>query len=324
MMQYDGFGIVAEGSNQRVSIFDTKTLEVIQQIPLGVDAVDVAITRDCRYAVVASFDSRTMFQLCLNARHARVTGSAISETLLRDVALTPDGCYAISVDGAAANQDIVSYSLDKNEFVSSLPTSAQAVAVSPVTGGLVLTAEYFSNSVHRFMVNSSGALVDTGQSFPAGPNPNNLNFSPDGRFVFVANYSGGVSVLSTLIPDNVLLLGTAPSSGLTQCLAVSRDGRYVFALTTNNVDIYSFNPVAGSLTLLRSFAHGLTVTAYFGIERLALDATDTRLFISHDAGLAVFTTYGLPLGSVAGINDGRGVDICRCAQACDPCLREME
>jgi hypothetical protein len=43
---------------------------------------------------------------------------------------------------------------------------------------------------------------------------------------------------------------------------------------------------------------------------LALDASGTRLFISHDLGLAVFTTYGLPLGSVAGITDGRGVDIC--------------
>jgi DNA-binding beta-propeller fold protein YncE len=310
MVKHDGFGIVAESLNQRVSIFDTETLEVIQQIPLGADAVDVAITGGCRFAVVSSLNSRTMFQLCLNAGHARVTGSAISETLLRDIALTPDGCYAICVDGAAAGQDIVSYSLVKNEFVSSLPTSAQAVAVSPVTGKLVLTGEYFSDSVHRFTVDSGGSLVDTGQSFPAGQNPNNLNFSPDGRFAFVANYSGGVSVLSTLVPDNVLLLGTAPASGLTQCLAVSRDGRYVFALTARNVDVYSFSPIAGSLTLLRSFAHGLTATAYFGIERLALDASGTRLFISHDLGLAVFTTYGLPLGSVAGITDGRGVDIC--------------
>ncbi len=55
------FGIIAERSNNRISIFDTDTLGVIQQIPLAADVIDVALTSDGRRAVVTSFVSKTIF-----------------------------------------------------------------------------------------------------------------------------------------------------------------------------------------------------------------------------------------------------------------------
>jgi DNA-binding beta-propeller fold protein YncE len=103
-------GIVAESANRRVSIFDPDTLEMLQQLPIDADILDVAINRDCTRAFVTSFRSKTMFQIDLCARPARVVGSAVASTQLEDVALTPDGKYALSVDGSGTNQDIVSYS----------------------------------------------------------------------------------------------------------------------------------------------------------------------------------------------------------------------
>lgn len=52
------FGIIAENSSSRVSIFDTDTLKVRQQIPLLPDVIDVALTGDCRKAVVSSFSKK--------------------------------------------------------------------------------------------------------------------------------------------------------------------------------------------------------------------------------------------------------------------------
>lgn len=307
------FGIVVESARRRISIFDTNTFEVLQQIPLDADILDVAIDNNCTHAFVTSFNSKTMFQIDLCAIPARVAGSAVSPTFLEDVAVTPDGKYALSVDGSASNQDIVSYSARLNAFVSTLPTSAQAVAISPECRDLVLTAQYFNNSVHRFVINPNGSLEDSGQSFPAGTNPINIIFSPNGQFAFVANSNGSnsnISVLSTLIPDNVILLGSTPSSDGPQSLAITRDGRHLFALTSSNVDIYAFDPVAGSLTLLRSFAHGLNITSYYGVDQIALDACETRLFISGAGRVAVFTTYGLPLGNVVGAEGPGGIAIC--------------
>ncbi len=306
-------GIVVESANRRVSIFDTNTLEVLQQLPIDADLLDVAVNTECTRAFVTSFDDRTMYQIDLCAMPARVVGSAVSSTFLEDVALTPDGKYALSVDGSATNQDIVSYSSRQNVFVSAQPASAQAVAISPRSRELVLTADFFNNSVHRFVIHPDGTLEDTGQSFPAGAGPINLVFSPNGEFAFVAaNTDHRVNVLSTLIPPNVVLLGGAPSSEDPQSLAVTRDGRHVFALTAANVDIYAFDPIAGNLTFERSFAHGLTITSYYGVDQLALDAGETKLFISGVGQVAAFTTYGLPLGSVAGVQGPGGIAICSC------------
>jgi DNA-binding beta-propeller fold protein YncE len=313
MVARDNLGIAVETNNRRISLFNTNTQEVLQQLPIDADILDVAITSDCTRAFVTSFTSRTMFQIDLCASPARIVGSAPSATLLEDVALTPDGKYALSVDGSAENQNIVSYSARQNAFVSTLPTSAQAVAVSPRSRELVLTAEHFNNSVHRFVINSNGSLEDSGQSFPAGAGPINLIFSPSGEFAFVASIDdNSVNVLSTLIPQNILLLDSATSSDEPQSLAVTRDGRHVFALTAANVDIFSFDPVAGSLTLERSFAHGLEISSFYGVDQIALDAREQKLFVSGTGQLAVFTTYGLPLGTVAGVEGPGGIAICQC------------
>ena len=315
MYTRDYLGIVVEHDRRRISIFDPNTLEVLQQIPLDADVYDVAVTDDCSRAFVTSFSSRTMFQIDLRETPARVIGSAVSPTLLEDVAVTPDGKYALSVDGSASDQNIVSYSARVNAFISSLPASAQAVAISPECRELVLTAEYFKDSVHRFVLSPNGSLEDSGQSFPAGPHPINVAFSPSGLFAFVANSNSSnstISVLSTLIPDRVTLLDSIPSSDRPQSLslAVTRDGRYVFALTASNVDIFSFDTVAGRLTLLRSFAHGLDIAPYFGVDQIALSPCQEKLFISAIGQVAVFTTYGMPLGNVVGAEGPGGIAIC--------------
>jgi hypothetical protein len=89
----------------------------------------------------------------------------------------------------------------------------------------------------------------------------------------------------------------------------------VFALSSEFVSIYSFDPVAGNLTFQRSFAHGLAIDSFFGVEQIALDASETRLFVSSIGSVAVFTTYGLPLGTVTGASGPGGIAICKC-----PCV----
>jgi DNA-binding beta-propeller fold protein YncE len=304
------FGVISDFLAGRVSIFDTDTLTLLQHIPLEADVIDVALTSDCRRAVVTSFNSKTIFQIDLSARPAKVLASATTTTFLEDVQITPDDMFALSVDGSADNQNIVSYSLKKNAFVSTLATSAQAVAISPTCDGLVLTAVTSANSVQRFMINRCGDLVDTGQQFPAGTNPININFSPNGNFAFVVDFAGAVSVLSTIIPDQISLISTIPASSQLQSMAISKDGRHLFVLGSSNVDIFTFDPVSGSLALARSFAHGLQITSFFGVDQIALDLSETRLFISAAGQVAVFTTFGTFLGTVADVSGPGGLVIC--------------
>ncbi len=304
------YGIIAENTNRKVSIFNTDSLTVITQIPINADVIDVALTRDGHIAVVSSFLTKTFYQLCLwDIRHPRIVRTATADTYLEDVELTPGNIFALSVDGSASNQDIVSYSLKMNTIISSIPTSAQAVAISPKCNGLVLTAKYDDDQVHVFHIDHKGVLTDTGLEFPAGVNPININFSPDGEFAFISNASNAISVLSTVFPDNISLISTVPSSNQPQSMVITRAGRYLFSLGLVNVDIYNFDPVSGNLTLARSFAHGLDIVSYYGVDQIALDHEEKKLFISGQGQVAVFTTFGVKLGTVTGVEGPGGLDI---------------
>lgn len=305
----NSFGIIAQYDSRIISIFDTDDLRVIQQIPMAADVLDVALTRDGHRAVVSSFYSKTLFEIDLQTRPAKVISSIIAPTNLEDVQLTPDDRFALSVDGSSPDQDIVSFSLEKNAVVSAIPTSAQAVAVSPTGNGLVLTAKFYDHVVRRFMIQDNGIITDTGQEIPVGKNPRNINFSPDGEFAFVADAANAVTVLGTILADQISSIDMVSGSSSLQSMAVSRDGRYLFALGLSNIDIFSFDLIAGKLTLERSFAHGLGINTYFGVDQIALDPSETRLFISAFGQVAVFTTWGTKLGTVAGAAGGGGLAI---------------
>lgn len=70
-----------------------------------------------------------------------------------------------------------------------------------------------------------------------------------------------------------------------------------------------FDPVSGNLTLARSFAHGLSIAPYLGVDQIALDQRETRLFISANGQVAIFTTFGTKLGTVAGVAGPGGLAI---------------
>lgn len=306
------FGIIAEYGNQKISIFNTDSLTVIKQIPITADVIDVALTSNGRRAVVSSFITKTIYQVDLwDIRHPIIIHTATAPTYLEDIELTPDNRFALSVDGSASNQDIVSYSLEHNNFISALPTIAQAVAISPKGSGLVLTAKYDENVVRVFRIDHEGILTDTGLEFPAGGHPININFSPDDNFAFVSDTPNAISVLSTIFPDNISLISTVPASASNQpqSMAITRNGRYIFSLGLINVDIYNFDPVSGNLTLARSFAHGLNIRSFYGVDQIALDHDEKKLFISGQGQVAVFTTYGIKLGTVTGVEGPGGLDI---------------
>lgn len=307
----DHFGIIAEFSVGRISIFDTRTQTVLQQIEVPADVIDVALTSDDHRAVVSSFNSKTIFQVDLCVKPAKIIGSATTSTFLEDIQLTPDNLFAVSVDGSAP-QNIVSYSLKKNAFVSTLPANAQAVAVSPKSNGLILTAVFGSSNVHRYRIDHNGIIIDTGQDIPIGSSPININFSPSGNFAFVTDFNNAVSVLSTTNPDNISLISTIPASTQPQSMTISRNGRYVFVLGAEKVDIFNFDPVSANFVLARSFTHGLNIQSFFGVDQIALAPDEPKLFISAVGQLAVFTTYGLPLGTVPDVTGPGGLAVCPC------------
>ncbi|WP_129480051.1 hypothetical protein [Fictibacillus sp. S7] len=72
-----------------------------------------------------------------------------------------------------------------------------------------------------------------------------------------------------------------------------------------------FHLFAPFLTPVGSFAHGLGVTGdFFGVDQMALDATQSKLFISLGGILAVLTASGTPLGTIPGVYANEGISTC--------------
>lgn len=309
-------GIVTEFNSNRFTIFDTDTLTILEQIDNpSLDYIDVAITSDCKSAVLTAFNNQSVAQLDLTQDPPQVVDVSATPINAEDVDITPDNRFATIVDGTGL-QGIVSYGLADQAVLDSIPgLSLQAVAVSQTGNGLVLGADFSVNQLQVLSIDNAGLLVDTGTTVNTGGNgPINITFHPSGNFAFVANFiSNDIAVFDTTNPTLPVLLTNIPTSSNPQTVVVSKDGLKVFVLTTGGVITeYAFTLSAPFLTPVNSFPTGLGAIAYFGVDQLALDATQTKLFVSASASqvLAAFGTDGTSLGTIPGIQANGGVATC--------------
>ncbi|MCE5173757.1 hypothetical protein LQV63_31555 [Paenibacillus profundus] len=298
--------IAIERAIRRVSFVDTDTLTVAQQISIDGDVVDVAVTGDFNKAVICSFNAQKLFEMNLRTNPPSVVHTFNSPIPLEAVALTADNRFAVSVVGGSPAQ-MVSYSLE-DASGSWIPADAQAVASSPDLSGRLLTARYNAGRVRLYYIDNAGMITDSGNEVMAGDTPLNLAYTPDGRFCFVANYyADEIVVLYTGNSNYFGETSRTPVIGHPQTIVVSKNGQRVYVLTTREVASFEFDPVAQRLSLTGRFNHNLDIVSYFGVDRMTLDATESKLIISGQNQLAAFNLTGTLLGIVPGVKSDGGV-----------------
>ncbi|KHE72233.1 hypothetical protein LD39_05670 [Halobacillus sp. BBL2006] len=149
-------------------------------------------------------------------------------------------------------------------------------------------------------ISNSGTLTDSGTTVgTGGDGPLNITFHHSGNYAFVANnLSSEIAIFDTSNPALPALVNNVPTNLGPQTIVDSEDGTKVYVLTANTVNIFNFSSSMPYLTLSGSFNHGLgPVLTYFGVDQMALDVTQNRLFISLNGVLAGFETDGSPLGN---------------------------
>lgn len=318
------YGIVTNSFRNFVDILDIDARQLLHRIPLPqniTEPIDVVITPDASKAVVSAFTSSYLLQLDLTVEPPTFTAYKQANSFLEDVDISPDGNFAVSVDGSDPNNNIYSYELATNNFVSELPLFAQAAAISPNGNGLVLTARY--NSVGNppsallplIMNTTTGTLTGPNPAIDSqGNNPENITFTPDGNYAFVANTArnGGsrnIAIFKIQNTNSISPLGNIPISDWPQSIAVSRDGKRVYVLTSSTVNIFDFNSsVSPYLTSILTFNHGLSIPTYYGVDQITLDRTQTKLLVSGIGSVKVFDAItGQDLGPVTGVNSDGGI-----------------
>lgn len=165
------------------------------------------------YVTRLDADSLARFDLPDTSLRAGVLVGAVPT----DVAFGPTGATAFVANQASGSLGIVSTGTDTQ--IAAVPLGAGdpfKVLVSP-SGDRVYVG---TNAGVVVAVNpGTQAVVRT---TPVGSDPNGLAFHPDGRHLYVSNYSSGS--VSELLTDSASWLRSLQVGGTPQGIAVSRDG----------------------------------------------------------------------------------------------------
>lgn len=318
-----GVGLVAF-SNGWVGVINTLTKTVSTPFLVGElgaagsALLDVVITPDRKTALVSSFGDATVSFIDMRGRS--LLGSVTLSFFAEDIALTPDGKFALVTDGGFSpriavldveNRTLVeeytSPDIDPDPDVVDYDTYFNAVAVA-ADGETVLTVDYFSGNLSVLTIDDAGHLtfvetidVSNGTTI----SPVNVSISPDGTTAIVAaeadDYTAAsmrFPVLEITAPGVVALKGyltVANQARACQSIVFNSGSTKAYALCTqedpDDEDEVVPNNLVVALTVTGPGAVSdsgnstevdfIGTSQLFGVDTIALDRTNSYLYISN-------------------------------------------
>jgi len=302
----DGLGVFASLNTGSIQYINPMTHEVSEPLlrselgdPHG-GLLDVAITPDGTKAVVSNFGDSRIFVIDITGGFdgtPTVLGSVYTTMSAEDIAITPDGKYALITDGALGDQigvfDLATQSLVKMNNIGTL--SAQAISITP-DGQLVVVADYLGGAIHSFWLDSNGNLTfkETQLIMPFWPV--NIAISPDGKTLLAPIAFNSVLPVFLIDSQHNLCFKEfipLPSRGSQSCV-FSYDGAKAYLLLNGN-------PAGGTLVSILNVtgpgqvsASGTAIVVeptrdsgqFFGVDTIALGPNGNYLYVTNPTGAA--------------------------------------
>ncbi|KAF1085529.1 Lactonase, 7-bladed beta-propeller [Sporotomaculum syntrophicum] len=279
-------GIVVNNGSNNISIIDTSTdtAGAPQLDGLFNLAFDVVVTPDNKTALITNFGLGIFFIDLTNSAAPALLGSLdIPEYYEEDIALTPDGKYAL-ISGGNTNTIVCVVDVNNRSLVSQVTMPdygyAQAVAVAP-DGKTVCVADCDLSRVYVFTLDSStGALTYTGLVLQTGSGGINVTISPNGKTALVPNWaSNSVTVLKINSPGNVVKVGDIPGMPAhPQSVAFSPDGTRAYVLSESEIAVLNVSgpdAVSDSGTRINLDTQS---SSYYGVDQIAVSLDGTKAY----------------------------------------------
>jgi WD40 repeat protein len=275
-------GLVADNTESSVTIFDADTDTVLGSVPIPPGTIgDVLITPDQRWGFVTNFKNE-VFVIDLAAsppRLAEGTNPTRISNLGEDLAISPDGKFLVVSDGNAV-QPISVVDIESRTEIHTLSVDSDTNSVDVCRDGSVLVTSS-TGTVRRLMIDSAGALKDTGETLLLDGEPNNVFCAPNSASGLVVTTLSG-SMTSFTVPelkrvDTRALSGNFGISGL-----VAPDGDRVFVRSSYDgfVDVFSYDATTASLHERPQLSIPVSVTfGFYGIDQIALHPSKPKLYV---------------------------------------------
>jgi hypothetical protein len=304
-------GLVADYNTNSVVAFNPVTDAVLGTIAIpapcgaGVATVgDIAITPDGTQAFVTNFCNEIYVIDLTVTPPVLATGTNPIGTSQsgEDLSVTADGKYLLVSNPTISVIDIAS-----RTEIGGNGTTAQSVDVC--SDNSIVTSDFGGANVHRFTIDSAGAISDTGESLGLG-NPVNAACVPGSATGLASDFGQTVSYG---IPG--LALADQEPSNITQTTITNRAGNKVYVRNTTcgstTVDYLNYDFATGALT-----STGISITTaptndcWFAIDQLAVYGN--KLFVSEAGAVNVYNaSTGASIGSItdAAISNPTGIAI---------------
>jgi 6-phosphogluconolactonase len=212
-------------------------------------------------------NSIVMFTINATTGALTSTGTIAVDGFAVTVAVHPSGKFAYlatasSTPGAAGNVSMFTISAATGALTSigtvaagtinaeSAPTS---IVVDP-TGKFAYVANFGSNDVSMYTINTTTGILTSRGSIAAGTIPLSVAVDPTGKFAYVTNFqSNDVSMYTinattgALTSKGMIAAGSNPTS-----IAIHPSGQFAYVTNagSNDVSIYSIDSTTGALTLI--------------------------------------------------------------------------
>jgi len=251
------------------------------------EILDVAITPDSNYALVANFGGHKVYRIDISDPTNPILAGAIDVGSFypEDIAISPNGQFAVISDGSFNRElafiNLSSFSNYSLYTMTSSNLYAQAVAIGNDNSTIII-CDYYTKRIVYGRVNASLTGLVSESNYPSDGYPINITISPDGATVLIANFDGNLVGVYQITAPGSLVPGSTPKvTGFhdsPQSIAFSPDGKKAYVVCGNyygNVNTLAWLQVnsPGNVTMggervanLISYSYG----AYFGIDALAV------------------------------------------------------
>jgi YVTN family beta-propeller protein len=255
------FAYVTAGSGI-VAVIDTATNTVVATVPVGENAVGVAVTPDGKHVYVANV-STTRHVAVIDTATNTVVATILAGNNPFGVAITPDGTRAYVTN-------------EVSNTVSVIDTASNTVVATVPVGGFPRGVAITPNRRRAYVTNvnsSTVSVIDTATNtvvatVPVEGGPEGVAVAPDGKHAYVAD--GGVLVIATATNKVVatIPIGSA-SGGASDGVTITPDGRHAYVADAGD----------NTVSVIDTASNTVVATVPVGIAPIAVAVTPDGKYV---------------------------------------------
>jgi DNA-binding beta-propeller fold protein YncE len=300
----DPWAVVANDSDRTIHTIDLGTdpptvygpfLE--GQLGLSGNLLDVGVTPDGQYALVGNRGLKTVYRIdLLDPINPVLAGSVEIGFPVGDIAIAPNGHFALVVDGVGFNRmaiiDLIDFSLTTTYTLKSVSAGAGAVAIAPDNQTVIICDYFFQRIIYGVLDPTTGLIFE--KTLPTGGYPINVAISPDGQTALAIGWytfgSDKISVFRITGPG-VVEPGVNPTlSALPvdhQSIAFSPDGQEAYVVSYYfHPDRFSWLQIKGPGDVILGGARVTTLltdvlSGLYGVDVLAITPDGSHALVGN-------------------------------------------